>query len=107
MTIRINIVCEIKYWGFIKPRDKPIDKPNVILEEIKSFYEKLYTKEETVDHYDDIFLTNTVKLTENEIEMCESDIDIKECEKCLRKWKMEKHLVLTVLLWNFTGFSGM
>ena len=31
-----------------------LDKPNVILEEIKSFYEKLYTKEETVDHYDDI-----------------------------------------------------
>ena len=71
---------------------KTITDEKEILKEIKSFYEKLYSEDQTLgEDFDNYFLNDNIpKLNDELLELCENELTIDECTKMLYKMKNGK-----------------
>ena len=69
-----------------------INTPQEILDEIKHFYERLYTEKSESNENDSIFLDgNKIPKLSNEMKLeCEKEISIDECTESLKQMKNGK-----------------
>ncbi|MCP3901139.1 MAG: hypothetical protein GY707_15650, partial [Desulfobacteraceae bacterium] len=73
-----------------KANGEEITVPSNIRNEIKSFYQNLYSIEEVTNTNDDYFFNRSPKISKSNIDLSEKEITIEECEKALQKMKNGK-----------------